>query len=656
MKDECESLKIRIMMEYSRLQQWGDATGLTDGNRHGEYDKKMKINAALIEAILTEIRSELKHISKMSLQRGELRMKETDMFEEAARIDNERSGIHQANEEKDTQLKSVETLDLPKRGDITSIPTTRGYINIRSETQGSPGFPKYSRQAIDKLDLQKFKSIFNSPYIPKEKRRSHKGLNGLVNFAKGMKTVATDPKRMKWALRDKAQVGKRVSRLKELTDFLYETIDDTQKQMLLDTTQECWMTLLQIQDTVGGMQKLLEAMQADETVQYSAHRSGFDPERSTLVKSVGVSAGNELILDTSKEVYKRLAWFSYVATKDSLNFQQYGNKLSYDDLQQLQQYGPDWNTAARTFAMFQGRKVWIEWKRYEEVSTVISGGEIVRGPNFQTQNNIERLISLLRIQNRPAEFCVPSCIGYFSVGGKLARFGIVYEFPDEMNKALNPYVLLDAFKTKPPALQSRIAIAQDMAACLMYLHAVNWLHKGIRSSNVLFPQAPGQDDRKMYISGLEYARPDEAGLTNKVPIGDLTGAEYIHPEYLEPNQRKGYRKTYDIYSMGIVLFEIAYWRPLKDILDLGSSADDPEKTLEAARGVRKRILKDDPGLLDYVRCTMGDRYHSAVHACLTGMEAFGLNDDLPQSDPAIAAFLQQAYMRVVIDVLKSIVV
>lgn len=655
MKDECESLKIRIMMEYSRLQQWGDATGLTDENRQGEYDRKMKINAALIEATLTEIRSELKHISKLTLQREELKITETDMFEETPQVDNGKGGIHRTNEKKDTYLKPVETVDVSKRGDITSMPATRRYIYNRSETQGSASRPKYSKQAINKLDLQKFNSIFDSPYIPQEKRRYHKGLDGVMSFAKGMKIVVTDRKRMKWALKDKVQVGKRVTRLKELTDFLHETIDDTQKQMLLETTQECWMALLQIQDTVGGMQKLLEAMQADDTVTNSAHQSGFDPG-STLVGSAGASTGNERIPEASKAVYERLAWFSYVATKDLLIPQYRGNKLSDDDSHQLRRKIPNYKAGVRTFASFQGRNVWVEWKRYEEASTVVDGGKIIRGPNAQTQNNIERLISLLKIQNRPAEFCVPSCIGYFSVSDKLAHFGIVYEFPDEIDKASNPYTLSDAFETKPPALQPRITIAQDIATCLMYLHAVNWLHKGIRSSNVLFPQAPGQDNRKMYISGLEYARPDEAGLTNKVPIGDLTGAEYIHPEYLEPNQRKGYRKTYDIYSMGIVLFEIAYWRPLKDILDLSSSADDPEKTLEAARGVRKRILKDDPGLLDYVRCTMGDRYHSAVHACLIGMEAFGLNDDLPQSDPAIAAFLQQAYMRVVIDVLKSIVV
>ncbi|KAF2269646.1 hypothetical protein CC78DRAFT_452780 [Lojkania enalia] len=641
MTAECESIKIRIMMEYSRLQQWGDASGLTDKNRHKQYDKKMRVNAALIEAILTEIRSELKLLRKASLKRNDLELSEADLF------------------------------DSPQEGML-----------------GDSSRHIFSRRPIESIDLQKFEMIFHSPFIPQEKRRYPKGINGIISMAKGTKAIVTQPKRMQWALRDKAKITASVDRLKGLVDHLQGMLDETQMQVLLDTTHETWMAMLQIQSSVEGMQKLLEAMQADD-VQSAMPDSVRLSEASTLVGSVTTTTQHNVLRNEPQTFYERLTFFSIVAAKQLELHESHieggyettwsNLRISQTEFTNLQQTEPKLVRSSRTFASYQGRTVWIEWKPYIPVRPPITSPEQVatkKGPDPFVLKNVERLVWLLRTPNRPEEFCVPVCNGYFVEEGRNC-FGIVYELKDQTTGVDKPTSLFERLLDKPPTLQERIRIARRLARCLMHLHAVNWLHKGIRSSNILFADSGSEVPKDIYISGLEYARPDEAGLTNTAPVEDLSWGEYLHPGYLGPNRRKGYRKTYDIYSLGIVLLEIAHWRPAERILNFRSSSlggreesgdngaraakevpDDETiaKSLPNLSAVRDRLLESELTPLEHVKCTMGERYHSVVRACLVGMEAFGLNDDLSQSDAAIAALLQQAYLRIVIDVLETITV
>ena len=77
------------------------------------------------------------------------------------------------------------------------------------------------------------------------------------------------------------------------------------------------------------------------------------------------------------------------------------------------------------------------------------------------------------------------------------------------------------------------------------------------------------------------------------------------------------------------------------------------------RSSREWLLRDTseggkPELLSHVRIVMGDKYCSAVRACIGGMELFHLPIDAPQNDPVIATLLQQAYLRLVVDVLNGI--
>jgi hypothetical protein len=90
-------------------------------------------------------------------------------------------------------------------------------------------------------------------------------------------------------------------------------------------------------------------------------------------------------------------------------------------------------------------------------------------------------------------------------------------------------------------------------------------------------------------------------------------AEYQHPVYLRnankppgdpENPLMRFREEFDYYSLGLVLMEIAFWRPLQSISSkiLGG----PEELLEG-------LLKN---YIPMVKTYMGDPYGEAVESCL----------------------------------------
>lgn len=262
---------------------------------------------------------------------------------------------------------------------------------------------------------------------------------------------------------------------------------------------------------------------------------------------------------------------------------------------------------------------------------------------------------------------------------KKTRFGLAFGPPPREPKQAQPQSLLSLLGSGKVSLGQRVAVAQQLAQSLLYLHAVNWLHKGFRSASILFFRPAGSTTvESPYISGFEYSRPGDSGAaTTTGPPQDRTCLPYIHPEYMDVTTTGGFRKTYDVYSLGIVLIELALWRPINQVLGFtgtpelddqaraGASEDGDhskhnvehvkQTPMKELRCIRTRILGENV-ILDRVGFSMSDRYRDAVKACSEGMVAFGLTDDTDQTDPVIAMLLQHAFIRVVVEALKSIVV
>lgn len=210
------------------------------------------------------------------------------------------------------------------------------------------------------------------------------------------------------------------------------------------------------------------------------------------------------------------------------------------------------------------------------------------------------------------------------------------------------------------SLTARIKLATAIVECVERLHAVNWLHKGIRSQNILFFRNENENEdgnvdiMKPYLSGFDYSRPAQNTEMTEKPPENPAHDLYRHP-LAHGNARDssssspGYRKHYDIYSLGIVLLEIFFWKPIHEIV--GIQAIDRVRASETVR-IRGRLLNE--GFLGVLRGALGDSVEEVVMCCLMGLESFGLGEEDDERGGLVAARLQRGFYENVVRKLQHV--
>ncbi|RMZ78929.1 hypothetical protein DV737_g3716, partial [Chaetothyriales sp. CBS 132003] len=112
---------------------------------------------------------------------------------------------------------------------------------------------------------------------------------------------------------------------------------------------------------------------------------------------------------------------------------------------------------------------------------------------------------------------------------------------------------------------TRITLATSLAESLMYLHSVDWLHKGIQSDNILF--FPSSSSSPLpptpVLSGFDFSRPTSSDETTIKSQSRAQDDFYRHPSLLAGGRST---KQHDIYALGIVLVEIALWKPVEEVV------------------------------------------------------------------------------------------
>ncbi|KAI4193655.1 MAG: hypothetical protein LQ350_008217 [Teloschistes chrysophthalmus] len=227
---------------------------------------------------------------------------------------------------------------------------------------------------------------------------------------------------------------------------------------------------------------------------------------------------------------------------------------------------------------------------------------------------------------KPAEFCAPHCLGYFDDRDDAEnsdhdyRFGIVYEKLEKFAPVSLPEMM-----TKYPqaAMKNRIILAHKFSVCILYLHAVDWLHKSLRSDSIVF-FPPFKGLAEPYLTDDVYARADRPGET--IAGGDVD-------EWTPLGTKGTYRKTVDFYSLGTILLEIAYWMPVEKIMAIDMEAADV--------WWRAHLVRRDSKVMRTLSENLGRSYYDVVRACLQGREAFGIGLGESEVDVGVGAKLQK---------------
>ena len=268
-----------------------------------------------------------------------------------------------------------------------------------------------------------------------------------------------------------------------------------------------------------------------------------------------------------------------------------------------------------------------------------------------------RVSRLARVLNRdllPKGFRVLQCIGYLNASS--TTIGYVFRTPMQAAPHSEPVSLHQILSNvnNPahiPELGTRFDLAKAIATTVFEFHNIGWLHKNINPKNILFwpnKDCDGAPDlRAPYLVGFDLSRSNQSGEVSEKPVDAEEDNLYRHPAYTRPDAT-GFKPSYDYYSLGILLFEIALWRLVS------STRDRRANSISSKDKGRQPINFSDPNFVEKTVADaaqdlgryIGRRYRDAV-LCAIQMELDGVYDAPPQDERDLA--LQKAVQSKVID-------
>ncbi|RPA93813.1 hypothetical protein L873DRAFT_1703582, partial [Choiromyces venosus 120613-1] len=149
-------------------------------------------------------------------------------------------------------------------------------------------------------------------------------------------------------------------------------------------------------------------------------------------------------------------------------------------------------------------------------------------------------------------------------------------------------------------------LAECLAKSLLPFHSSGWVHKSIRSSNIVFFQCAVNNCplyENPYIVGFDYARPDNpnAQSVERSTGNNTENAIYRHPDLQRADPRR-FTAADDIFGLGLVLLEIGLWKRLRAV-GSGQGREFLDKCLTESDKLGPKV---------------GKLYTNAVKLCLSG--------------------------------------
>jgi hypothetical protein len=238
-------------------------------------------------------------------------------------------------------------------------------------------------------------------------------------------------------------------------------------------------------------------------------------------------------------------------------------------------------------------------------------------------DQIHDLGLLLNAANKPTEFRTLDCVAVVDmpVPPKTdAQYGLVFKL-DGKQQVFTLYDLLTSGDFAVKSLSHVLHLAQTLSKAILFLHLGGWLHKGIRSDNILFFADTISNVKlgEAYIGGFEYSRSFAvSSLTQNVGDDEFENL-YRHPDHqglplAKDNStsvmsagRKPFSYEADLYSFGVLMMEICLWSTASQIYELHAS----DQVREGSRA-RQIFLDTIPS----IKVRMGDALAESTSLCL----------------------------------------
>ncbi|RSL41847.1 hypothetical protein CEP54_015693 [Fusarium duplospermum] len=356
---------------------------------------------------------------------------------------------------------------------------------------------------------------------------------GILKRASTLNTANRFPRRLWWAAVDKKKYAELVKDVTGLVDGLWSLLDMPHRVQTSRAVNQTLQLVIQTSQDIKGLQDL----------QKSLHDSATDAEmKNGLAASAGLKLQHILLTGHAQQA---------APSDDGTNHVTPAQLPSVLDPSKLVSIHMISSTIGS--AQYQGETVLIEEKRVQSRMKA------------KLKPRVEALVQLLSQPPTPSFQTFP-CLGYTEEQG---GFRLVFQFPSSTEQPLSLLSVLSRSSGPLPDVGTRLRLAAQVCQTLFSFHTAGWLHKDVRSENILLVPSPSCQsiDRlgRPYLCGFSFARQGSPTEISEQPSEDLSRDIYRHAEALgEPSE--SFERYMDAYSLGCVLIEIAEWTPLRKIV------------------------------------------------------------------------------------------
>ncbi|CAG8983808.1 hypothetical protein HYALB_00006774 [Hymenoscyphus albidus] len=370
-------------------------------------------------------------------------------------------------------------------------------------------------------------------------------------------------KRLRWAAIDKEGMAFLLNDIRSLVDNLHELLETEDRKFMRSgmeailrhvvsqTTDSSELAIIeQLLSPRYGVRSKLEdsAIKTAASIKQKRLMLGFGEETSpdtasasssttTLVPDSGSSFTQSNSRRPSPGARRSNAGMG-ISARGPLSYNLLRREMSMD-------------SQTREVAIYDGKTVLVEWKTVE------------RGLESKLKHRVKSLAALLQVIDCKT-FHSLRCLGYLKDSNSGA-YGYIFQPPFENSNAfmsLHQVLNIDML----PSLNERLTLAIVLTETVLQLHTSGWLHKGIRSDNILlFPKDSVIDLTHSFLEGYEYARTDNPSELTEFAELQQEADLYRHRDLLKPD-RSSFRKAFDLYALGCVLVEVGLWQNLTTIL------------------------------------------------------------------------------------------
>lgn len=422
---------------------------------------------------------------------------------------------------------------------------------------------------------------------------------------KAVKNASVLPKRLYWAACDKENMREMVQTAHGFIDQLSSHLEQQQQRQIQSKLDTAVLTNIELTSRVDDLASLMTALNAGLNGQPHLSRDigSNNLENVIQTKTLRLELG---VSDDDSIVKKSTSTSEDAPINLDPNQLKRNNESELPPAREIAAYGPD--------------KVYVEWKTIKD-----------RRQIRKLKPRIQALCRLLRAPKSQG-FRALRCRGLVELVGKDV-FGMVYDFPKGAAGGSGQYRLRDAYGFAPcrPSASSRKCLAFELSTTVLLLHTAGWVHKGIRSSNILYfrpklPNLPEDTDvilKEPWLMGYEYARFDNPEMMSELQSSEPGVDIYRHPDILG-GEPCSFTKEHDIYALGLVLLEVGFWCPLVKIIK-GLVDAEKEPASSAFFEIKDFVLGNttigkEHFILQQLRFYMGDVYADVVKKCLEGEE------------------------------------